>query len=180
MTRLAAPAIRPMLNVDSFSQPTGSARTNETLTALAAAQRLIAEHDLPVRDIDIAAAQPGAKQWNPDVEPGSGVNGWTLPSQPTIRVHLYVDLDGFYRWCTHLGADRIRVERHRFHTAMDIRVRAEGLTWYVTAHLGRPAKPHPHLPGIPAPWERAGGRLTDHGVISRDDLRTVLTTLGVL
>jgi hypothetical protein len=155
-------------------------RTAEVLTAMTAVQQTVNEHDLPAGSVDIRGAYPGMKHWDPAVEWDGSIDGWTLPDQPTVHIRLYGDPIGFYRWCEALNVDRIQVERRDFDTLLNAEVRKDGITWQIAGDANRPAKPNPHLPGIPAPWKRDNGRLTNYGRISRDDLRTTLTALGVL
>lgn len=81
--------------------------------------------------------------------------------------------------CLALEANKIAVEREPLHTDLRLRVPHNNVTWDVWATLIRPAKPHPHLPGINAPWVRENGRAANHGEITLDELRKVMDRLGI-
>ncbi|MFI6228596.1 hypothetical protein ACIBCR_14945 [Micromonospora echinospora] len=179
-------AIRPHGPRDAFTLTANPENATRLASALTAAHHFMTSNNLHANSIECS---PGPdKEWDPAIPTAFNregfdpkVDGFTLPGLPRINVRVHFRPDAFHRWCEALGVEQISVERRPgVDTLLHAEIRAHGFTWIVSGDLNRPEKPHPHLPGIPAPWVRENGRLTDWGRISRDDLRTVLTTLGVL
>ncbi len=178
MTTDAVTPIKPRGPISTFTLPASPGDAARIASALSAAGQFMVDCGLHA---DAIKCSPGP-YWERDaaVPHTVGTASFTLPGLPRIAIDLHWQPDTFYHWCEALNIERITVERDDHRTYLRAEIRAHGFTWLLSGDLIRPAKPHPHLPGIPVPWVRENGRLTNWGRITRDELRTVLARLGVL